>query len=76
MTIRIDKDVRQMTMSQLRHEVMRLRLAFRKEIAHRGNHRCWVTLLAALPEGESIKPLALSRDEFLKNCRRYFERNQ
>lgn len=73
---RTDEDVRQMTTSQLRREVMRLRTAFRKEAAHRGNHRCWITLLAALPEGKSIQPLTLPRDEFLKNCRRYFDRNQ
>lgn len=55
---------------------MRLRTAFRKEADHTGNHRCWVNLLEALPEGKIIKPLTLPRDEFIRNCCRYYDRNE
>lgn len=73
---KIDKDVMKMTQSQLRAEIMRLRTAFRKEVRARGNRRCWVNLLKALPEGVKIEPLCLSRQTFLRNCARYFDRNQ
>lgn len=73
---RLDNDVKSMSLPQLRKEVMRLRRAFRKELSYTGNHRCWITLLEVLPEGKRIKPLSLSRDVFLGNCERYFQRNQ
>ena len=65
-----------MTATQLRKEVMKLRTAFRKELEHTGNHRCWVNLLIALPEGKTIQPLTLPEEEFLVNCKRYFRRNR
>lgn len=73
---RIDPDVKTMTVPQLRQEIMRLRTAFRKEASSTGNHRCWITLLQALPEGKNIQPLTLPRETFLSNCGRYFDRNQ
>ena len=73
--MKIDTDVKQMTNVQLRQEVMRLRGAFRKELTGTGNRRCWITLLQALPEGLTIKPLDLPRETFLANCRRYHNRN-
>ena len=76
MTRRIDDDVKAMTPGQLRQEIMRLRGAFRTELNHTGNRRCWVNLLRALPEGKSIKPIALSRDRFLRNCAVYYDRSQ
>ena len=72
----LDKDLKTMTAAQLRQEVMKLRIAFRKELAHTGNHRCWINLLQPLPEGRSIQPLTLPREEFLANCARYHDRNQ
>ncbi len=54
--MRIDRDVMAMNQRELRHEVMRLRGAFRKELRDTGNRRCWINLLQALPEGETIKP--------------------
>ena len=74
--MKIDKDVKDMSTSELRKEVMMLRTAFRNEMNHTGNHRCWINLLAALPEGKSINPLSLPKDEFIRNCNRYFDRNQ
>ena len=74
--ITIDADVRRMTEVELQEEVMRLRTAFRKELEHTGNHRCWINLLQALPEGKSIAPLSLPEGVFLANCKRYFERNR
>lgn len=73
---RIDKDLDKMTVVQLRDEVLRLRRAFRLELEHTGNHRCWINLLRALPEGKSLSPLSLPRAVFLGNCKRYFDRNQ
>ncbi len=74
--MKIDEDLKDMTLAQLRGEVMRLRKAFRTELAHTGNHRCWINLMAPLPEHQSIKPLTLPREVFLGNCARYHDRNQ
>jgi hypothetical protein len=74
--MKIDSDLKTMSVSELRHEVMRLRTAFRKEIRSTGNKRCWITLLLALPEGSKLDPLSLPKEEFLANCARYFKRNQ
>lgn len=76
MTRKLDDDVKVMSPAELRQEVMRLRSAFRKELKSTGNHRCWVNLLKALPEGKAIEPLSLPRKEFLGNCSRYYDRNQ
>ena len=72
----IDRDLKSMTSTQLRQEVMRLRTAFRKELYNTGNRRCWINLLEALPEGKQIRPLELPEKEFLANCARYHKRNQ
>lgn len=74
--MKLDDDLKGMTEAQLRTEVMRLRTAFRKEANHTGNHRCWVNLLEPLPEEKSIEPLSLPREEFIRNCCRYYDRNQ
>lgn len=74
--MKIDTDVKAMTLAQARQEIMKLRRALRKELAGTGNSRCWITLLQALPEGKDLDPLTLGREQFLKNCERYFERNQ
>ena len=74
MTRPIDPDVKRMGVSELRREVMRLRTAFRKELDHTGNHRCWITLMEEV-EGKSVCPLSLPRKEFLANCRSYYHRN-
>ena len=73
---KLDPDLQTMTAAQLRQEVMRLRTAFRKEASCTGNRRCWITLLEAVPEGKNIQPLTLPREKFLRNCGRYFDRNQ
>lgn len=72
----MDEDVKKMSHKEAQREVMKLRRAFRKELDDTGNRRCWITLLEALPEGRSIKPLSLPRDVFLTNCARYHVRNQ
>ena len=74
--MKIDSDVKEMGVVELRQEVMRLRIAFRKELDHTGNHRCWINLLTALPEGRRIEPLSMNKEGFIKNCERYFDRNQ
>lgn len=74
--MKIDSDVKRMTPAQLRREVMKLRRACRKELADTCNSRCWINILASLPEGKKLKPLELSKREFLKNCGKYFDRNQ
>lgn len=72
----IDEDLKSLSEAELRKEVMRLRTAFRVEANHTGNHRCWVNLLKPLPEGKDIEPLTLPREEFIRNCCRYYDRNQ
>ncbi len=72
----IDVDLQDLDIDALRQEVMRLRTAFRQEANHTGNHRCWVNLLKPLPEGKSIEPLTLPREEFIRNCCRYYDRNE
>lgn len=74
--MKIDKDLKEMSVKELKEEVMRLRSAFRRELDHTGNHRCWITLLSALPEGKIINALSLPEETFLRNCRRYFNRNK
>ncbi len=76
MTKKLDEDVKGMAVSELRKEVMRLRKAFRAELASTGNQRCWINLLSALPEGRSIDPLTLPEDQFLRNCAAYYARNR
>lgn len=73
---KLDSDVKRMTPAELRQEVMRLRTAFRNELADRGNRRCWITLLAQLPEGKALEPLRLGKKEFIRNCERYYDRNR
>lgn len=70
-----DADLKDMTEAELRQEVLRLRKAFREELAHTGNHRCWITLMKPLPEYKGMRPLSLPRPEFLRNCSRYYDRN-
>lgn len=74
--MKIDPDLKTMSPSELRQEIMCLRRAFRKELNSRGNRRCWINLLEALPEGKEIEPLDLPEEIFMGNCRRYFKRNQ
>lgn len=74
--MKIDKDLKEMSLQELKEEVMRLRRAFRHELDHTGNHRCWINLLLALPEGKIINPLSLPKETFLRNCQRYFDRNK
>lgn len=73
--MKLDSDLKKMSLTELRGEVMKLRKAFRKELADTGNRRCWITLLQALPEGKTIQPLKLPKGKFLHNCERYFDRN-
>ena len=73
--MKMDTDVRKMSPKELRREVMRLRTAFRKELDNTGNRRCWINQLKALPEGRTIQPLTLPRNEFLANCASYHARN-
>jgi hypothetical protein len=60
--IKLDPDLKTMTGVELQQEVMRLRSAFRKELNHTGNHRCWINLLEALPEGRRIRPIDIPED--------------
>jgi hypothetical protein len=74
--MKIDEDLLSMSEDELQKEVMKLRTAFRNELNDTGNRRCWITLLKTLPEGKEIEPLDLPEKTFLRNCRRYFRRNQ
>jgi hypothetical protein len=76
MSAKIDNDLKQMDIGSLRREVMKLRRAIRLELRHTGNRRCWINLANVLPEGGEICPLNLPEEEFLKNCARYYRRNQ
>lgn len=72
----LNADLKTMKPAELRREIIRLRHACRKELADTCNSRCWITLLETLPEGKKLQPLSLKKEAFLKNCARYYQRNQ
>lgn len=74
-----DLDVKEMTLAQLRREVMKLRLAIRKHRDAEENARCWhndLTLYGSLPEEVPPGRMVGPEEELLKNCRRYIRRQQ
>ncbi len=73
---KIDDDLKSLSDSQLKQEVMKLRRAIRLELRYTGNRWCWKNLASALPEGGTICPLDISEEDFLKYCARYYRRNQ
>lgn len=70
----IDEDLRGMSRLDLQWEVMRMRRAFRRELNHTGNHRCWINLMEGI-DGKAIKPIDIPEDKFIANCRKYHRRN-
>jgi hypothetical protein len=77
---RIDLDVVGMSAAARAQEIMRLRAAIRKRRDAQGNAKCWILderLFRLLPDGiDEAEPLDLPRETFLRNCARYYDRNQ
>lgn len=75
----IDFDLRQMTIEQLRVEVLRLRGSIRGHRDEHGHGRCWLDdghLYQSLPEGFEGHCHLPPREVFLKNCARYWINRQ
>lgn len=76
---RCDPDVKEMSLGQLRREVMKWRSAVRQHRNAEGNARCWhndLALYALLPEGKPAGKMDLPERVLLRNCRRYIRRQQ
>lgn len=74
-----DDDVKQMTIGQLRREVMRLRQAIRIHRDADENARCWhndLALYALLPDEKPAGKMVGSEETLLRNCQRYIRRQQ
>lgn len=74
-----DADVKQMTIGQLRREVMKLRRKIRWHRDLQENARCWhndLKLYEVLPEQEPAGRMEGDEAALLGNCRRYIRRQQ
>ena len=74
----LDPDVKKMTIGQRGEEIMRLRHTIRARRDAKNNQKCWILdleLYSLLPEFKKAGTIDLPRDEFLNNCRKYYDRN-
>lgn len=72
----IDRDIDAMDAAALRQEVERLREGIRLHRDEKGHDRCWVDdlrLYELLPEKLPADTTLPPREEFLKNCARFYE---
>lgn len=79
MAVRQDSDVKEMTLAELRREVMKLRHGIRKHRDTDENARCWhndLALYGLLPEEEPPGKMMEPEEKLLVNCRRYIRRQQ
>lgn len=79
MARRQDPDLREMTRTELRREVMRLRKRIRWHRDLNENERCWhcdLELYAVLPEEEMPGRMTGPKPILLLNCGRYIDRQQ
>jgi len=70
---------RNIEISELKEEIETLRNAIRLHRDERGNDRCWLDderLYSVLPEGKKADMVLPCRQEFLKNCARYWADRQ
>ena len=76
---RHDRDVKNMTATQLRREVMLLRGRIRWHRDRKGNARCWhndLRLYEVLPEGKPAGRMDQPEGILLRKCKRYIRGQQ
>lgn len=74
-----DDDVGSMGRHALRQEVVRLRHGIRAHRDAKGNDRCWIddaALYALLPEDLPADTRLPPKEEFLRNCEKFFATRQ
>lgn len=74
--IMIDDDLADKNEVDLKVELMALRNAVRKHRDAKGNARCWqnnLELYGELPEQNTYEPMAMPKDEFLRNCEKFYD---
>lgn len=72
-------ELRLMSEEKLQEEVLRLRNGIRKHRDERGHNRCWLDdqeLYNLLPEQTQADTKLPPKDEFLKNCEKYWQERQ
>ncbi len=79
--MKLDDDVREKSAGRLRRELQRIRNFIRSHKRKQKNARCWHNDIflydRTLPEGsESAGRMDLPKEELLKNCGRYIDRQQ
>ena len=75
----IDHDLVSLDRSALQQEVSRLRQGIREHRDAKGNDRCWIDdadLYALLPENVAADTELPRREEFLRNCEKFYETRQ
>lgn len=74
---RYDPDIKDLSLSALRKEVMRLRNGIRRWRDTYNNEECHEEddrLVLLLPEQTRVHPITFSREDFERNCRRFSAR--
>ncbi len=79
--MKLDSDIKQKSIGQLRAELQKVRGAIRKHKKADGNARCWHNDLdlygRTLPEGKNGSgKMDIEKEMLLKNCGRYIDRQQ
>ena len=76
-TKRHDPDLKDLSLAQLRQEVMRLRRGIRRWRDRYDNEECHEEddrLALLLPERKRVHSIAISREDFERNCKRFSAR--
>ncbi|MBA3732903.1 hypothetical protein H0W91_00830 [Patescibacteria group bacterium] len=79
--MKLDRDIKEMSLSERGKELQRLRNLLRTHKARENNARCWmadITLYdSALPEGsKGTGQMNLPRETLLRNCANYIDRQK
>ena len=78
--MKLDKDLKEKTVGELRRELQKARNAIRKHKKAEGNSRCWHNDLElyekTLPEKGPAGRMDLPEGVLLRNCKRYIRRQQ
>lgn len=78
--MKLDKDIKRMSLGQARRELQRVRGRIRTHRDAKGNARCWLNDVrlyeTVLPEQKSAGRMDLPKEVLLRNCKRYIEGQQ
>lgn len=78
--MKLNKDIKKMTLSQLRQNLMKTRKLIRKHRDADENSRCWCNDLElyekTLPEQKPAGKMTQPEEKLLKNCKKYIRRQQ